>query len=282
MLGTIADCRPVAGGAVARGLGLALLLALSACGTEPAQNHDRVSPQGEGTQSQGTQGQGTQGQGTMNEAPRDPSGQNEANPTTMSEPMEESAPTSPSEGSPTPTPHTVAAATSPATEVVTLGAGCFWCVEAVYEQLDGVKSAVSGYMGGTVERPTYEQVCGKKTGHVEVVQVEFDPQVIAFADVLSWFWRLHDPTSWDRQGADAGPQYRSVIFFHTPEQERVARESMAAAQASFAKPIVTEVRAASAFWPAEGYHQGYYFENQRNGYCRQVIAPKLEKLGLEK
>lgn len=168
------------------------------------------------------------------------------------------------------------------TELATLGAGCFWCVEAVYEQLPGVLRAESGYMGGHVENPTYEQVCGKKTGHVEVVQIEFDPAVIPFSDVLDWFWRLHDPTSLDRQGADAGPQYRSVVFFHSAEQERVARESMAAAQPSFPRPIVTEVRAATTFWPAEGYHQGFYADNPRHGYCRMVIAPKLEKLGLSK
>lgn len=171
---------------------------------------------------------------------------------------------------------------TPRTELATLGAGCFWCVEAVYEQLPGVKGAVSGYMGGTVEDPTYEEVCSKKTGHVEVVQVEFDPAVITYGEVLDWFWRLHDPTSWDRQGADAGPQYRSVIFFHSPEQERVARESLAAAQPSFSKPIVTEVRAAAPFWVAEGYHQGYYFDNTNQGYCRMVIAPKLDKLGLKR
>jgi peptide-methionine (S)-S-oxide reductase len=167
-------------------------------------------------------------------------------------------------------------------ELATLGAGCFWCVEAVYEQLPGVLGAVSGYMGGTVDNPTYEQVCGKKTGHVEVVQVEFDPRVITYAEVLDWFWRLHDPTSMDRQGADSGPQYRSVIFFHSPEQERIARESLAAAQPSFSKPIVTEIRAASTLWSAEGYHQGFYFDNPSHGYCRAVIAPKLDKLGLKK
>jgi len=167
-------------------------------------------------------------------------------------------------------------------ELATLGAGCFWCVEAVYEQLPGVHGAVSGYMGGTVDKPTYEQVCGKKTGHVEVVQVEFDPRVLTYAELLDWFWRLHDPTSMDKQGADSGPQYRSVVFFHSPEQERVARESLAAAQPSFSKPIVTEVRAASTFWIAEGVHQGYYFDNPGAGYCRMVIAPKLDKLGLKK
>lgn len=174
------------------------------------------------------------------------------------------------------------AAPSPKTELATLGAGCFWCVEAVYEQLPGVKGAVSGYMGGTVENPTYEEVCSKTTGHVEVVQVEFDPAVISYAEVLDWFWRLHDPTSRDRQGADAGPQYRSVIFTHSAAQEAAARASLAAAQPAFSKPIVTEVRPASAFWVAEGYHQGYYFDNRTQGYCRMVIAPKLDKLGLAK
>jgi len=195
-----------------------------------------------------------------------------------SEPPSTQSPTMPS-NEPDPSPPAPAPASK---ELATLGAGCFWCVEAVYEQLPGVVAAVSGYMGGTVDNPTYEQVCGKQTGHVEVVQVEFDPRVITYAEVLDWFWRLHDPTSKDRQGADAGPQYRSVIFFHSPEQERSARESLAAAQPSFSKPIVTEVRAASTFWIAEGDHQGYYFDNRNAGYCRMVIAPKLDKLGLKK
>ncbi len=204
-----------------------------------------------------------------------------ANPSTLSAPAHPTeAMTAPD---PTPAPAASAPESSPATtELATLGAGCFWCVEAVYEQLPGVKGAVSGYMGGHVDNPTYEQVCTKKTGHIEVVQVEFDPSVITYSEVLDWFWRLHDPTSRDRQGADAGPQYRSAIFFHSAEQERAARASMAAAQPSFSKPIVTEVLAAATLWPAEGYHQGFYSDNPSHGYCRMVIAPKLEKLGLQK
>jgi len=168
------------------------------------------------------------------------------------------------------------------TEIATLGAGCFWCVEAVYDGLPGVLGVVSGYMGGTVDHPTYEQICTKKTGHVEVVQVTFDPEVLPYTELLDWFWRLHDPTSLDRQGADSGPQYRSVIFFHSPEQERVARASMLASQPAFKSPIVTEIRAAAPFWSAEGYHQSFYADNPSHGYCRQVIKPKLDKLGLKR
>lgn len=167
-------------------------------------------------------------------------------------------------------------------EVATLGAGCFWCVEAIYKQLEGVHSVTSGYMGGHVENPTYEQVCGKQTGHAEVVQVVFDPKKIAFSGILDWFWKLHDPTTLNRQGNDVGPQYRSVIFWHSPAQKQSAEASKSASQAGFAKPIVTEITAASQFWPAERYHQDYYFLNKdRNPYCRAVITPKLRKLSLD-
>ena len=165
---------------------------------------------------------------------------------------------------------------------ITLGAGCFWCVEAVYQQLEGVYSVVSGYMGGHVPNPTYEQVCSKTTGHVEVVQVIFDPKKIPAEDILAWFWELHDPTSKDRQGADVGPQYRSAIFYHDEEQKKVAEASMKAAQAHFDKPIVTEIRKAETFYKAEEDHQNFYFLNgKRNGYCRAVIKPKLKKLNLK-
>lgn len=167
-------------------------------------------------------------------------------------------------------------------ETITLGAGCFWCVEAVYQQLEGIYSATSGYMGGFVPNPTYEQVCQKNTGHVEVVQVVFDPKKIPASDVLAWFWELHDPTTKDRQGADVGPQYRSVIFYHSDEQKKIAEASMKAAQPHFKDPIVTEIREAKTFYEAEDYHQDFYFLNKsRNGYCRAVIQPKLLKLKLK-
>ena len=166
-------------------------------------------------------------------------------------------------------------------EIITLGAGCFWCVEAVYQQLEGIHSARSGYMGGWVENPTYEQICQKNTGHVEVVQVVYDPKKIPTSDVLAWFWELHDPTTKDRQGADVGPQYRSVIFYHDAEQKKVAEASMKAAQPHFKAPIVTEIRESKKFYIAEGYHQDFYFQNPSNGYCRAVIQPKLLKLKLK-
>jgi peptide-methionine (S)-S-oxide reductase len=168
------------------------------------------------------------------------------------------------------------------TETATFGAGCFWCVEAVLEQVDGVVEVRPGYMGGHVEQPTYERVCKGDTGHAEVVHVRFDPAGISYAELVEWFWRLHDPTTPNRQGNDVGTQYRSVIFFHGDEQERIAREARAAADESerFADPIVTEVAAATTFWPAEEYHREYYRNNPAQGYCRAVIAPKLGKLGL--
>ncbi len=167
-------------------------------------------------------------------------------------------------------------------ETITLGAGCFWCVEAAYSQLDGVYSATSGYMGGTVENPTYEQICTKTTGHAEVVQVVFDPKKITAERVLAWFWDLHDPTTLNRQGNDEGPQYRSAIFYHNEAQKKLAEASKSAAQANFKDPIVTEITAAAKFYSAEKYHQNYYNENKtKNPYCRFVIEPKLKKLKLE-
>ena len=167
-------------------------------------------------------------------------------------------------------------------DTATLGAGCFWCVEAVLEQIDGVESVTSGYMGGHVDNPTYRDVCNGTTGHAEVVQVVFDPDVLSYAELLEWFWRLHDPTTKDRQGNDVGTQYRSAIFVHSPEQRQVAEASKAAADASgaFSAPIVTEITDAATFYSAEGYHQEYYRENREQPYCRFVIAPKLGKLGL--
>jgi peptide-methionine (S)-S-oxide reductase len=169
-------------------------------------------------------------------------------------------------------------------ETITLGGGCFWCVEAVYQQLEGVHSAVSGYMGGWVPNPTYEQICRKNTGHVEVVQLVFDPKKIPLSDVLAWFWELHDPTTKDRQGQDVGPQYASVVFTHDDAQTAIVKASMAAAQETLypGKPIVTEIKKSSTFYKAEDYHQDFYFQNgATNGYCRAVIEPKLKKLKLK-
>ncbi|MBA3889686.1 MAG: peptide-methionine (S)-S-oxide reductase MsrA, partial [Gemmatimonadaceae bacterium] len=157
-----------------------------------------------------------------------------------------------------------------ATELATLGGGCFWCLDAVYRELRGVEQVTSGYAGGDTPAPTYREVCGGRTGHAEVVQVEFDPAVIPYRHLLDVFFTIHDPTQLDRQGADVGTQYRSVIFTHDAEQERVAREaieSMEAAQVWDA-PIVTAVQPLPPFFPAEAYHQDYYQQNPEQGYCK--------------
>lgn len=169
-------------------------------------------------------------------------------------------------------------------EIGTFGAGCFWCVEAVLEQLGGVADVTSGYMGGSVANPTYQQICTGKTGHAEVVQVTFDPEVITYQKLLDYFWKVHDPTTLNRQGYDVGTQYRSAIFYHSAEQRELAEASKRAADASgsFDAPIVTEVTEASRFYSAEDYHQDYYRANREQAYCRAVIVPKLDKLGLEK
>ncbi|MBK8977044.1 MAG: peptide-methionine (S)-S-oxide reductase MsrA [Planctomycetes bacterium] len=176
------------------------------------------------------------------------------------------------------------ATASRSTEVATLGAGCFWCIEAVLEQSDGVIDVRSGYMGGHVDAPSYEQVCTGRTGHAEVVQVTFDPAKLSYAALLDWFWAAHDPTQVDGQGNDIGPQYRSVIFYHTPEQREIAERSKRDEQASghHRGTIVTEIAPATTFWSAEEYHQDYYRQNRNQPYCRFVIAPKLDKLGLDK
>ncbi|QUE49986.1 peptide-methionine (S)-S-oxide reductase MsrA [Luteolibacter ambystomatis] len=167
-------------------------------------------------------------------------------------------------------------------EVVTLGAGCFWCVEAVFKQIDGVASVTSGYMGGKVKNPTYQQVCEENTGHAEVVQIVYDPKKVSLEKILDWFWKLHDPTTLNRQGNDVGTQYRSAIFYHTDAQKTAAEAAKKAAQKDFTDPIVTEITKAGDFWPAENYHQDYYFQNKnKNGYCRVVIEPKLKKLKLD-
>ena len=169
------------------------------------------------------------------------------------------------------------------TAIATFGAGCFWCVEAVLSRLDGVERVRPGYMGGDVEDPSYERVCSGDTGHAEVVQVDFDPARIPYEHLLAWFWKLHDPTTLNRQGADVGTQYRSVIFWHDDAQRDAAIASKAALDKSGAHsaPVVTEISEATTFWAAEGYHHDFYAQNKGHGYCRAVIAPKLEKLGFE-
>ena len=164
-------------------------------------------------------------------------------------------------------------------EVATLGGGCFWCVEAVFNQLAGVESAISGYMGGHVDNPTYEQVCAKTTGHAEVVNVTFDSEVISFQDILNIFFTTHDPTTLNRQGNDRGPQYRSGIWYHSEEQKRIAEDTIKRLgdEGLYRNRIVTEVTPASTFWLAENYHQDYFVSNPRAGYCAYVIAPKVAK-----
>lgn len=166
------------------------------------------------------------------------------------------------------------------TETAVLGGGCFWCIEAVFNRLAGVESAQSGYMGGHVDNPTYRQVCGGDTGHVEVVRVKFDPSVISYRDLLDVFFTVHDPTTLNRQGNDTGEQYRSVIFYESEEQEKIAEETIAALNAAktFSEPIVTAVEPASRFYVAEGYHQEYYDNNRNQPYCQFIIAPKVAKL----
>jgi len=167
-------------------------------------------------------------------------------------------------------------------ELATLGGGCFWCIEAVFERLDGVKSVTSGYTGGTVANPTYEEVCSGKTGHAEVTQIAFDPKKITFEKLLETFWEAHDPTTLNRQGADTGTQYRSVIFYHNESQKTAAEKSKKAAQAHFSAPIVTEIVPLTQFYKAENYHQDYFRNNPRAPYCTFVIRPKLEKLDKKK
>jgi peptide-methionine (S)-S-oxide reductase len=167
-------------------------------------------------------------------------------------------------------------------EVITLGAGCFWCTEAVYQQIPGVLSVTSGYMGGAIKNPTYEQVCTGETGHAEVVQVVYDLKATSLEKVLAKFWHVHDPTSLNRQGADSGTQYRSAIFYQTDAQKAIAEKSRTEAGKEFSRPIVTEITKATEFYPAENYHQNYYSLNKnRNPYCQMVIAPKLKKAGLK-
>ena len=168
---------------------------------------------------------------------------------------------------------------APAKERITFGGGCFWCLEAVFQRLKGVTAVVSGYAGGKIDNPTYKQVCTGETGHAEVVQLEFDPSVVSYDKLLEVFWAAHDPTTLNRQGADVGTQYRSVIFYETPRQKELADRSKVAAQKDYLAPIVTEISALPKFFKAEDYHQNYYNLNStKNGYCAVVITPKLQKL----
>lgn len=164
-------------------------------------------------------------------------------------------------------------------EVAVLGAGCFWCVEAVFEELKGVASVESGYMGGTVENPTYEQVCTGTTGHAEVARITYDPAIISFKEILEVFWKTHDPTTLNRQGADVGTQYRSAVFYLNNQQKEEAEyyKQRLTESGAYTSPIVTEIVPATTFYPAENYHQDYYSLNPNQGYCRYVIQPKLEK-----
>jgi peptide-methionine (S)-S-oxide reductase len=164
-------------------------------------------------------------------------------------------------------------------ETATLGGGCFWCLEAIYQDVKGVERIVSGYAGGHVDNPTYQQVCSGRTGHAEVTQITFDPDVISFADILYIFWRIHDPTTLNRQGNDVGPQYRSAIFYHNEEQKGVAEQSLAETEAAKIWPnrIVTEIAPLDKFYEAETYHQNYYRDNPFQPYCQYVIDPKVRK-----
>lgn len=168
-------------------------------------------------------------------------------------------------------------------EMTTLGGGCFWCVEAVYQELQGVQSAVSGYAGGAVENPTYYQVCNGTTGHAEVVQITFDPKIITFEDILYVFWRTHDPTTLNRQGYDVGTQYRSIILYHSEQQRASAEKSKRETDASglWSKPIVTEISPFTTFYKAEDYHQNFYRDNPYQPYCLAIIDPKISKLRKE-
>ena len=164
-----------------------------------------------------------------------------------------------------------------ATETATLGGGCFWCLEAVYQELKGVQHVESGYSGGHVPDPTYEQVCEGTTGHAEVVRVTFDPDMVSYREILEIFFTIHDPTTTNRQGNDVGTQYRSVIFYHTPEQQEIARQVIAAMASVWDAPIVTELKPAQDYYKAEDYHQNYFRQHPLQGYCAFVVAPKVAK-----
>lgn len=162
-------------------------------------------------------------------------------------------------------------------QVATLGGGCFWCTEAVFQQIRGITSVESGYCGGQVHNPTYEQICTGTTGHAEVVRLRFDPTLISYAEILEIFFTIHDPTTLNRQGADKGTQYRSVIYFHDEHQQQIAREVMAKMASVWDDPIVTELSMAPQFFLAEAYHQNYFRQHPEQGYCSFVVAPKVAK-----
>jgi peptide-methionine (S)-S-oxide reductase len=164
-----------------------------------------------------------------------------------------------------------------ATEIATLGGGCFWCLEAVYQELKGVQHVESGYTGGHVPNPSYEQVCDGTTGHAEVVRVEFDPAIVGYREVLEIFFTIHDPTTPNRQGNDVGTQYRSVIYYHSPEQQEIARQVIACMANVWDAPIVTELSPAQTYYKAEDYHQNYFRQHPLQGYCAFVVAPKVAK-----
>ena len=164
-------------------------------------------------------------------------------------------------------------------DTITLGAGCFWCVEAIFEALNGVESVTSGYSGGNIKNPAYREVCSGSTGHAEVVQLSYDTALISLSEILEVFFLTHDPTTLNQQGADIGTQYRSAIFYHSDSQRKIAEEikSQLDASGAFPKPIVTEITAFSSFYPAENEHQNFYAQNPNQPYCRMVIQPKMEK-----
>ncbi len=165
------------------------------------------------------------------------------------------------------------------TETATFGGGCFWCTEAIFKSLKGVETVESGYSGGKTKNPTYQEVCTGETGHAEVIQITFNPKVISFHELLEVFWETHDPTTLNRQGADSGTQYRSVIFYHSPEQKETAEKYKAELNKEnvYNKPVVTEITAFDKFYKAENYHQNYFANNRSQGYCQFVIVPKIEK-----
>jgi peptide-methionine (S)-S-oxide reductase len=162
-------------------------------------------------------------------------------------------------------------------ESAVVGGGCYWCTEAIYQLIPGVKHVTSGFAGGHTPNPTYKQVCGGETGHAEVIKIDFDPQLVSYDKILESFWEAHDPTTLNRQGHDIGTQYRSIILYSGPEQKAAAEKSKAAAQKNFKQPIVTEIVPLTVFYKAEDYHQDYYRQNPNQGYCRAVIRPKVEK-----
>ncbi|MEM6263825.1 MAG: peptide-methionine (S)-S-oxide reductase MsrA [Bacteroidota bacterium] len=164
-------------------------------------------------------------------------------------------------------------------KLATFGSGCFWCTEAIYQQVEGVESVASGYSGGSVKNPSYREVCSGTTGHAEVIQIGYDPEKVSYGELLEIFWRTHDPTTLNRQGNDVGTQYRSVVFYHDEEQKKIAEASKAAAQESglWSDPIVTEISPLDIFYKAEDYHQNYFNDNPRQPYCMFVVGPKVEK-----